>query len=175
MGACAKKATPDRMMCDCLDKETADYITAHPNLTTDDLATAKEAIGTPCLAELQKEYPESEGKVFEKQHSKEEANTMMENIKRCGINLEITLQKVIDKSAVVASKTTNDPADEDSVGFIIDSEANDRTEHSADNCEDFLNKYEDYADSYATLAAKYARNPSDVSIVSEYTNMATKA
>ena len=62
LSACAKKVTPDRMLCDCFDKETADYVTGHPNLTADGLATAKETIGTPCLAEFEKEYPEAERK-----------------------------------------------------------------------------------------------------------------
>ena len=45
----------------------------------------------------------------------------------------------------------------------------------ADDCDNFLANYGAYADSYASLAAKYAKNPTDMSIMSEYTDMATQA
>jgi len=174
LSACAKKATPDRILCDCFDKETADYVAEHPNLTTDDLATAKETIGTPCLAEFEKEYPEAERKELDKQYTKEEGDAMIERMKLCGANLEITLQKVIDKNAAAVSKTTNASESQDSLDFMAD-DAADRADVSGTDCEDFLDKYEDYADSYAVVATKYARNPTDMSIVTEYSDMATKA
>ena len=46
---------------------------------------------------------------------------------------------------------------------------------SAEDCDKFLTDYEEFATSYAALSAKFAQNPSDMSIMTEYGEMATKA
>lgn len=46
---------------------------------------------------------------------------------------------------------------------------------AAEDCTDFLDDYEAYAEAYASLAAKLARNPTDASLLTEYTQMAAKA
>ena len=99
---------------------------------------------------------------------------MLERMKLCGANLEITLQKVIDKNAASVSKTINASENQDSLDLMAN-DAADRAEASADDCENFLDEYEAYADSYAVVATKYAQNPADMSIISEYSDMATKA
>lgn len=181
LSACAKKATFDRMMCDCLDKETAAYIAAHPNFTKDDLATAKEAIGIPCLAEFQKAYPESEQKEFDKQYTKEEQKAMESAMQICTVNFVVTLQKVADKnSATSSSEAVKGEQDTLDVDMFAELPTDAKVEALVSDddktaCDKFLTDYEDYANSYAVLAAKYAKNPMDMTIVQEYTEMATKA
>lgn len=51
------------------------------------------------------------------------------------------------------------------------------TENSSDpeDCDKFLTDFEKYVGSYAALANKMAKNPADLSLMTEYTAMATKA
>lgn len=60
LAGCAKKAAPDRMFCDCLDKETTDYLTAHPAFTANEAGEAAAAIGAPCMKQLKEAYSEEE-------------------------------------------------------------------------------------------------------------------
>jgi len=43
------------------------------------------------------------------------------------------------------------------------------------DCDKFLTDFEQFVNSYATVAAKFSQNPADMSIMSEYSDMATKA
>lgn len=53
--------------------------------------------------------------------------------------------------------------------------SNESITSSTEDCDKFLSDYEAYADSYTALAAKYAKNPADISVMQEYTDMAAKA
>ncbi|GAA4357559.1 hypothetical protein GCM10023185_22380 [Hymenobacter saemangeumensis] len=46
---------------------------------------------------------------------------------------------------------------------------------SAGDCDKFLRDYEEFATAYVALSAKYAKNPTDMSIMAEYGEMAAKA
>ena len=46
---------------------------------------------------------------------------------------------------------------------------------SGGDCDKFLTDYEEFVDSYAAVAAKYAKNPNDMTIMTEYSEMATKS
>ena len=187
--SCAKKATPDRMMCDCLDRGTADYLSNHPNLSADDISDAKTTIATPCATELQKAYSEAEQKEFDKLYTKQEQRSMEEAMELCGKNLDVTLQKAADKSSAATSHETvkgvQDTLGGDMFAELPADKAADRAEASADkaadraeasaDCDEFLAHYEEYANSYAALATKYAKNPMDMTIMQEYTEMADKA
>lgn len=49
------------------------------------------------------------------------------------------------------------------------------TNPAGGDCDKFLTDYEEFVDSYAAVAAKYAKNPSDLTIMKEYSEMATKS
>lgn len=46
---------------------------------------------------------------------------------------------------------------------------------SSGNCDEFLNGYEEYMDQYIAILKRQKANPTDMSILSEYTTMAAKA
>jgi hypothetical protein len=46
---------------------------------------------------------------------------------------------------------------------------------SQSDCDEFIKDYEEFVNSYISIAKKMKTNPSDMSIMSEYTEMASKA
>jgi hypothetical protein len=46
---------------------------------------------------------------------------------------------------------------------------------SQSDCDEFIKDYEEFVNSYISIAKKMKANPSDMSIMSEYTEMASKA
>lgn len=48
-------------------------------------------------------------------------------------------------------------------------------EATSDDCDQFMKNYEDFVDTYIKLVKKYKTNPTDASIISEYTEAAQKA
>lgn len=46
---------------------------------------------------------------------------------------------------------------------------------SSKDCDEFIKDYEEYVESYVKVLKKYKANPTDMTIVSEYTEMAQKA
>ncbi|WP_216726400.1 hypothetical protein [Hymenobacter siberiensis] len=88
------------------------------------------------------------------------------------------------ETAVIGSDSTAEPAMEPATAIEASAsvspapEAAAEAPASADDdsaCDKFLTDYEDYANSYAVLAAKYTKNPMDMTIMQKYTDMATKA
>jgi hypothetical protein len=89
----------------------------------------------------------------------------------------------VEASAISSTESAADEpemesADSTEASASVSSEVAAEAPASADDktaCDKFLTDYEDYANSYAALAAKYAKNPMDMSITQEYTEMAAKA
>jgi hypothetical protein len=64
------------------------------------------------------------------------------------------------------------------IGFVnetISSEANEPVVSSSSDCDEFIAEYEEFVNSYVVILKKYKANPTDASIISEYTKMAAKA
>jgi len=72
------------------------------------------------------------------------------------------------------------------VGFVTESSSDGITESSSDeitessstsskDCEKFINDYEKFVSSYIAILKKYKANPNDMSILTEYSEMASKA
>lgn len=69
------------------------------------------------------------------------------------------------------SETNND---ESQVTVVDESSVEETTEVTSD-CDKFIKDYEEFADSYIKVLKKYKANPSDATIITEYTEMATKS
>lgn len=81
-----------------------------------------------------------------------------------------------EAAATDAASETSSTEESPAVAEETKPEAADATSSSANaDCEKFLTDYEQFVDSYAVVAAKFAKSPTDMSIMSEYTEMATKA
>ena len=86
-----------------------------------------------------------------------------------------TMEKV---SLLQVSSTANmDQADNSSSSSSTeDSESSSSSSTSSSvDCDQFITDYSDFADSYVALLKKYKANPSDASILTEYTEAAQKA
>lgn len=64
------------------------------------------------------------------------------------------------------------------IGFVNEttsSEANEPVVSSSSDCDEFIADYEEFVNSYVVILKKYKANPTDASIISEYTKMTAKA
>lgn len=74
-------------------------------------------------------------------------------VKKDSISVIDTIQSVSDNSSSTSTATTEPTND----------------------CDKFIVEYRDYANNYVKIMKKYKKNPSDPTIVAEYTEMAQKA
>ena len=86
---CAAKAAPDKMLCDCLDKETTAYLAAHPGLKADEMGDAAAAIGAPCIEQVKSAYSEEAMRAF-KGEERQRMNAAME---KCMADIESRLKE----------------------------------------------------------------------------------
>jgi hypothetical protein len=82
-----------------------------------------------------------------------------------------TMEKV--RLLQIGSKANMEQADNSSSSSS--SEVTESSSSSSVDCDQFIKDYSDFVDSYVKLLKKYKANPTDASILSEYTEAAQKA
>ena len=99
------------------------------------------------------------------------------------MNIKITTLTVIFAFLIMScgdSKTDSEQATDmmestsDEVSEEL-SESMDEASSSSSDCEQFCDDYEAFVDDYIEVLKKYKANPSDMSILSEYSSMMSKA
>lgn len=74
----------------------------------------------------------------------------------------------------ISNGTNSEETGEESEGTGEESEETDGTEEEASSeCDDFIADYENFVDNYVAIVKKMKSNPSDLTIMSEYTSMAS--
>lgn len=93
------------------------------------------------------------------------------------ISIVLALTLVLTLAACGVKKTNNEDVNDTintEVSSVEDSENNAETKEDAESnveWKQFLNEYEEWVDKYIEITKKYKDNPSDMSILSDYTDM----
>ncbi len=88
----------------------------------------------------------------------------------------ILFASVILTSCGGSDKNANDDLDDAIENYSDDESTNDEIESStSNNCDQFIKDYEEFVNSYIKIIKKMNANPSDMTIMTEYAEMASKA
>ena len=100
------------------------------------------------------------------------------------ILMALTLLFVLTACGSGMDDTAHSSLDDVSSTFIFDDESDNSTEFNSDEVlsnvtsnddwRDFLKEYEEWVDKYIAVVKKYNANPTDLSILSEYTSLVTE-
>ncbi|MBQ5911257.1 MAG: hypothetical protein IIW94_04550 [Clostridia bacterium] len=90
----------------------------------------------------------------------------------CGVETNEPVQSESDDiSSVLLDENESDSEDTATTSSIEESSEETSTD---DGWRDFLKEYEEWADKYIAVVKKYKSNPSDLSILTEYTSLITE-
>lgn len=84
-----------------------------------------------------------------------------------------TMEKV--KNIQISSKANMEQAKDNSITESTEASSNSNTSSSNVDCDQLLQDYEDFVNSYIKVLKKYKANPTDASILNEYTEAVQKA
>jgi hypothetical protein len=136
------------LVCDLLDAA------GMPVITADREGMRTQGRNSEDKAMVSLKPGESGWAIFEFIGKKEEMNKIT--------TLEICSNVDMDQAESISSSSSADENSESSSSSSVD-------------CEQFIIDYEEFADSYISLLKKYKANPTDASIMTEYTDAAQKA